>query len=266
MPPGARIHATAIVDPRAELAADVEIGPHCLVGAGVRIGAGTRLLGHVVVDGRSTIGTGNVFHPFVVIGGPPQIRKSDAVRDAQPRAGTAPRSLVIGADNVFRESVTVNVSSGESPTTIGSSNLLMAGVHVGHDVSIGSQCVVANGVQLAGHVTVEDWVTFGGLSGVAQWLRIGQSAFVAAGAMCERDVPPFVIVQGDRARVRALNVIGLERRGIAPEAIARLKKAFARTFVRKRGDAGFDEAVRELDRSDPLVDAFARALVPKSHR
>lgn len=266
MPLGVRIHATAIVDPGAELASDVEIGPHCLIGAGVRIGAGTRLLGHVVISGRSTIGTGNVFHPFVVVGGLPQIRKSDSAREGQPRAGSEPRSLVIGADNVFRESVTVNVSSGESPTTIGSNNLLMAGVHVAHDVSIGSQCVVANGVQLAGHVTVEDWVTFGGLSGVAQWLRIGESAFVAAGAMCERDVPPFVIVQGDRARVRALNVIGLERRGITADSVAQLKKAFARTFVRKRGDVGFDKAVRDLDRSDPLVDAFARALVTRGHR
>ena len=103
-------------------------------------------------------------------------------------------------------------------------------------------------------------MTFGGLSGVAQRLRIGQSAFVAAGAMCERDVPPFVIVQGDRARVRALNVVGLERRGIAPESIARLKRAFARTFVRRPLDSGFDDAVRDLDRSDPLVDALARAL------
>lgn len=254
--PDPRIHATAVVDSRAELASDVEVGPYCLVGPGVRIAEGTRLLGHVVVTGPTLIGTNNVFHPFSVIGGEPQIRKVAAGQDE--RDGRS--SLVIGADNVFREHVTVNRSSGDTPTTIGAKNLFMAGAHVAHDVVVGSHCVVANAVQLAGHVIVEDWVTFGGLSGVAQYIRVGQSAFVAAGAMCERDVPPFVIVQGDRARVRALNVVGLERRGVAPESIARLKKAFARTFVRGSTGVSFDDAVRALDRGDPLVAALACAL------
>lgn len=253
---GHRIHATAVVDPRAELARDVEVGPYCIIGPGVRIDEGTRLLGHVVVTGSTVIGRNNVVHPFSVIGAEPQIRKVDPEPGARPGRS----SLVIGADNVFREHVTVNVSSGERPTTIGERNLFMAGAHVAHDVLVGSNCVVANAVQLAGHVVVEDWVTFGGLSGVAQHLRVGQSAFVAAGAMCERDVPPFVIVQGDRARVRALNVVGLERRGVSADSIARLKKAFARTFVRRPIDGGFDDAVRALDRTDPLVDALARAL------
>jgi UDP-N-acetylglucosamine acyltransferase len=251
-----RIHATAVVDPRAELAHDVEVGPYCVVGPGVRIDEGTRLLGHVVITGSTVIGKNNVVHPFAVIGAEAQIRKIDPTSGAPAGRST----LVIGADNVFREHVTVNVSSGQRPTTIGAKNLFMAGAHVAHDVLVGSNCVVANAVQLAGHVIVEDWVTFGGLSGVAQHLRIGQSAFVAAGAMCERDVPPFVIVQGDRARVRALNVVGLERRGVSADSITGLKRAFARTFVRRVPDGGFDDAVRALDRTDPLVDAFARAL------
>jgi UDP-N-acetylglucosamine acyltransferase len=168
---------------------------------------------------------------------------------------------VVGPENVFREHVTVSASSGESPTTIGSKNLFMAGAHVAHDVTVGSHCVIANAVQLAGHVVVEDWVTFGGLSGVAQWLRVGESAFVAAGAMCERDVPPFVIVQGDRARVRALNTVGLSRRGISGESIARLKAAFARTFGRRTSGVSFEDAVGALDTDDPLVATFARALL-----
>lgn len=250
----ARIHATALVDARAELASDVEVGPYAIVGPGVRLGASTRLLAHVVVGGRAAVGANNVFHPFSVIGGDPQIRKvAAALREGPVRSD----SLVIGDDNVFREHVTVSVSSGETPTLIGSKNLFMAGVHVAHDVVVGSYCVVANAVQLAGHVVVEDWVTFGGLSGVAQHLRVGQSAFVAAGAMCERSVPPFVIVQGDRARVRALNLIGLERRGVDAASIVRLKKAFGQAFVRR---GSFDDAVRDLDRSDPLVAAFAAAL------
>jgi UDP-N-acetylglucosamine acyltransferase len=251
-----RIHATAVIDPRAELAHDVEVGPYCLIGPGVRIDEGTRLIGHVVITGSTVIGKNNVVHPFAVIGADAQIRKIDPT----PGVPAGRSTLVIGADNVFREHVTINVSSGQRPTTIGAKNLFKAGAHDAHDVLVGSNCVVANAVQLAGHVVVEDWVTFGGLSGVAQHLRVGESAFVAAGAMCERDVPPFVIVQGDRARVRALNVVGLERRGVSADSIARLKRAFARTFVRRPPDGGFDEAVRALDRTDPLVEAFVRAL------
>lgn len=249
MPSPARIHTTAIVDSHVELGDDVEIGPYCVVRRGVRIGAGTKLLAHVVVSGSTTIGRANVVHPFAVVGGDAQLRKDAA--DASAR-----RSLVIGDENVFRENVTVNTSTGPRPTTIGDRNLFMAGCHVAHDVVLGSSCVVANAVQLAGHTVIEDWVTFGGLAGAAQHVRVGQSAFVAAGAMCERDVPPFVIVQGDRARVRALNVVGLERRGVPAESVARLRRAFAAVFARGDG-VGFTEAVRRLDRSDAHVAAFA---------
>lgn len=247
----ARIHPTAVVDRRAEIGDEVEIGPYCVLKGPVRIGKGTRLLSHVVVHGATRIGEGNVVYPFAVLGGQAQIRKPG--RDVPSR-----ETLEIGDRNVFRENVTVNVSSHEEATRIGSQNLFMAGAHVAHDVVVGSDCVVANGVQLAGHVVVEDWVTFGGLSGVAQRGRVGQSAFVAAGAMCERDVPPFVIVQGDRARVRALNLVGLERRGVAPASVLALKRAFAVVFGRRTG--GFEATVARLDRSDPYVDAFARAL------
>lgn len=245
----ARIHPSSIVDPRAELAEDVEVGPFCTVGAGVRIGAGTRLVSHVVVAGDTAMGAGNVLHPFCVVGGEPQVRS--AVEPGR-------RALVIGDRNVLREHVTVNLSNVAGATVLGSDNLLMAGVHVAHDVELGSRCILANGVQLAGHVVVEDHVTFGGLSGVAQRLRVGQSAFVAAGAMCERDVPPFVIVQGDRARVRALNVVGLERRGIEAASVAALRRAFARLFVRRAGT--LEAALAELDARDPNVAALAAAL------
>jgi UDP-N-acetylglucosamine acyltransferase len=258
-----RVHPTAIVDPEAEIADGVCIGPFCHVHAGVRIGAGTQLVSHVVVAGRTTIGEGNVLHPFTVIGGEAQVRKEpsterDSARPSSGHVSEMRRTVEIGDHNVFRESVTVNGSSSDGTTRIGSHNLFMAGCHVAHDVVVGSRCVVANAVQLAGHVVVEDWVTFGGAAGVAQHLRVGQSAFVAAGAMCERDVPPFVIVQGDRARVRALNVVGLERRGIPEASIAALRKAFARLWG-SRG-ASFEEALRALDRSDPWVAALAEWL------
>lgn len=251
----ARVHPSSIVDRGAELADDVEVGPFCHVHAGVRVGAGTRLIGHVVVQGRTTIGGDCTLHPFAVVGGDAQIRKGG-------ESGTA-GALEIGTHNVFREGVSVNVSSGAGATRIGDHNLFMAGCHIAHDAVVGSHCVIANAVQLAGHVVLEDWVTFGGLAGVAQLLRVGESAFVAAGAMCERDVPPFAIVQGDRARVRALNVVGLERRGVPAESIAALRKAFR---VLWSSDRRFDDALALLDRTDPHVARLAAWLEAPERR
>ena len=253
-----RIHPSAIVERRAELAEDVVVGPFCHVHAGARIGAGTELVSHVVVHGSCTLGAANVVHPFAVLGGEAQVKKNrdDALAACElsdPRA----RGLVIGDRNVFRESVTVNASSGSGTTRIGAENLFMAGSHVAHDVVVGSHCVVANAVQLAGHVVVGDWVTFGGLAGVAQHLHVGDSAFVAAGAMCERDVPPFVIAQGDRARVRAINVVGLERRQVPAASITRLRRAVARLW---KGEEPWASALASLDRTDPWVDALATWL------
>jgi UDP-N-acetylglucosamine acyltransferase len=253
----ARVHPTAVVDRHAELAEDVEIGAYCVVGAGVRIGPETKLLSHVVVSGRTTLGRANVVHPFAVIGGAPQIKKAGGGRSATADGRGA---VEIGDENVIREHVTINASSSSDapPTRLGRKNLLMAGSHVAHDVELGACCVVANAVQIAGHAVIEDFVNFGGLSGVAQRVRVGEGAFVAAGSMCERDVPPFVIVQGDRARVRALNVVGLERRGVPAASIAKLRRAFARLFVRRTEP--FEQVVGELDRSDPWVAALARAV------
>jgi UDP-N-acetylglucosamine acyltransferase len=248
-----RIHPTAIVEPGAELGEDVHVGPYSVVQAGARIGARCRLESHVVVMGSAALGEANHLFPFAVVGGEAQLAKGQAEGAALP--AKAPR-LVVGDRNVFREHVTVNLGS-RAPTRIGSDNLFMTGAHVAHDVTVGSRCVVANAVQLAGHVTVEDHVTFGGLSGCRQFVRVGESAFVAAGAMCERDVPRYVIVQGDRARVRALNRVGLERRGVPPEQVARLEAAFRALFGGRIPRA---RALAELDRTDPLVARLAASL------
>ena len=242
----ARIHPTAIVDARAELGDEVEIGPYAIVEAGARVGSRTKLLAHAVIHGAASLGDDNVVHPFAVIGGAPQAKRH-----------TSPSLRVeIGDRNVFREHVTVQAGT-ERATRIGSDNLFMVSAHVAHDTIIGSSCVFANAVLLAGHAVIEDHVTFGGAAGVVQFVRVGESAFVAGGARCERDVPPFVIAQGDRARVRALNKVGLQRRGFSPETIARLERAFKALYVRKLPIA---EALRTLDRSDPHVDRLARAL------
>lgn len=246
-----QVHTTAIVDPRAEIHDTASVGPYAIVEAGVRVGPETRLHAHAVVLRGTTLGARNVVHSFAVVGGLPQMRDACG-------GGPARGRLEIGDENVIREHATLNVSSGESPTRLGSGNLVMAGAHVAHDVVIGSRCVLANGVALAGHVVVGDFVNFGGGAAVAQFVHVGESAFVAGGAMCERDVPPFVIVQGDRARVRALNVVGLERRGVPASSIAALRGAVARLYGRRGGS--FAEALAALDRTDPWVARLADAV------
>jgi UDP-N-acetylglucosamine acyltransferase len=251
---GDRLHPTAIVDPRAELDSSVEVGPYCVVGAGVAIGAGTRLASHVVVEGPTAIGRDNTIHSFAVVGSAPQHKRHSAV-------SAAPTRLVVGDANVVREHVTLHRGTDGGTTRVGSHNLLMVGCHVAHDVVIGSHATIANGVQLAGHGVVEDYATFGGLAGIAQRVRVGESAFVAAGAMVERDVLPFVIVQGDRARVRALNKVGLRRRGISEESITALEMAFRAIFASGRTQR---EAARDVDRADPFVAKLVDAILSSS--
>jgi UDP-N-acetylglucosamine acyltransferase len=242
------VHASAVVDPHAELHDGVEIGPFCVVGPGVVIGARTTLQSHVVVTGPATLGEGNVVHPFAVIGGPPQHKRDQG----------GPSRLVVGDANVIREHVTIHRGTDGGTTRVGSHVLLMVGAHVAHDVSVGSHVTVANAVQLAGHSVVGDYATFGGLAGVAQFVRVGESAFVAAGAMVEREVPPFVIVQGDRARVRALNEVGLRRRGVPEASIAALARAFRAIYASKRA---VREAALSVDVADPFVAKLVASIV-----
>jgi UDP-N-acetylglucosamine acyltransferase len=244
----ASVHATAIVDRHAELAADVVVGPYAVVEAGVIVGAGTVLHAHTVVRGPTVLGAGNVVHSFAVIGGEPQAKR---------HAGGAGR-VEIGEGNTFREHATVHGGTEGRATRIGSDNLFMVGSHAAHDVVIGSHCVFANTTQLAGHAVIEDWVTFGGLSGVSQHVRVGESAFVAAAAACERDVPPFVVVQGDRARVRGLNVVGLQRRSVPVESIAALRRAVRKLWMGRSPRA---QALAELaTETDPYVRRLLAAI------
>jgi UDP-N-acetylglucosamine acyltransferase len=210
------IDPRAVVDASAELALGVRVEAFAYVGAGVRLGAYTHLHPHAVVVGGATLGTNNIVHSFAVLGGPPQRHRGGA---------TTTLPVEIGDFNEFREHTTVHCGT-VNPTRVGSHCLLMAGAHVGHDVVVGDHVTLANGVQLAGHVRVDSYATFGGLSAVAQHLHVGESAFVAGGAMCERNVPPFVIVQGDRARVRSLNRVGLVRRGFTAGELEELRNVF----------------------------------------
>ena len=169
----------------------------------------------------------------------------------------------MGDRNTVREHVTLHRGGGANVTQVGDDNLFMVGSHVAHDAVVGSHVTLANGAQLAGHAIVEDYVTFGGLSGSSQFVRVGEGAFVAAGAMCERDVPPFVIVQGDRARVRALNVVGLRRRGVPERSIECLAAAFRRLYA---GEETLARAIERVDRDDPYVTRLLEALERPARR
>lgn len=220
------IHPTAVIAPDVVLPRHLHVGPYCVVESGVVLGEGTTLHAHVMIGAGSLLGEENEVFPFCSLGLAPQTRAKG------PRG-----KLRVGARNTFREHVTVHAGT-VGDTLLGSDNLLMVGSHIAHDVELGNHVTIANGVQLAGHVIVEDYVTFGGLAGVAQRLRIGESAFVAAGSMVERDVPRYVIVQGDRAKVRAINKVGLRRRGFAEAQIEAIERDVRKQMfpTRERSD------------------------------
>jgi len=250
----ATVHPTAVVDRRAELTADVVVGPFAVVEGGVALGPGCVLHAHAVVRGPSLLGARCAVHPFAVVGGEPQAKRHDG----------GPARLECGDGNTFREHVTVHGGTGGRATRIGHDNLFMVGAHVAHDAAVGSGCVLANGVLLAGHVVVEDGVRFGGLSGVGQFVRVGEGAFVAAMTGCERDVPPFVVVQGNRARVRGVNAVGLRRRGVPEQSIRALGRAVHRIWLAR---ATMASALAELEgASDPYVRRLVAALRREGRR
>ncbi len=244
-----------MIDPSAEIAGDARVHPTALVGGGARVGAGCVLHAYAVVGPHTTLGPRCVVHSFAVVGGPAQDRRTDP---------DAPFRLECGPDNVFREGVTVSrgTAHGGGLTRLGAGNLLMAQAHVGHDSRVGDGVTLANGVSLAGHVEVDDQVTFGGHAAVHQFARVGRLAFVAANAMVSRDVPPFCLAAGDRARLLGLNVTGLRRAGIGAAGRAALKAAY-RALLLQPGRA--EAAARLTADGDPNVAALA-AFVAASPR
>lgn len=212
----AGIHATALVDPRAELAADVEIGAFSVVGPHVRIGAGSRVGPHCVIEGHTTIGSDNRIFQFNSIGAIPQDKKYRG----------EPTELIIGDRNTIREFCTFNlgVPGAGGVTTVGDDNWIMAYTHIAHDCHVGNSTTLANNTTLAGHVHLGDWVTIGGLTGVHQFVKIGAHAMVGFASAVSQDVPPFMLVDGNPLAVRGYNVVGLRRRGYSPERIAAIKQ------------------------------------------
>lgn len=212
----AHVHPTAIVDPAAELAADVQIGPYAIVGADVRIDAGTTIGAHCVIEGPATIGRDNRIAPFCALGGAPQDKKY---------AGE-PTELVIGDGNTIREYCNFNRGTAQDAgvTRIGDRNWIMANVHIAHDCRVGSDLVIANFVGLAGHVHVGDWAVIGGLSGVHQFCKVGAHAMVGHSSAVSQDVPPYMTVNGNPVAARSFNAEGLRRRGFDAARIAVVKQ------------------------------------------
>ncbi len=240
------IHPTAIVDPQAEIDGRAEIGPYCVIGPDVIVGPGTRLVSHVVLENHVELGANNVVFPFAVLGGAPQDLKFKG----------EPSWLRIGDGNQIRESVTMSIGTahGHMETRIGNGGLFMAYAHVAHDCLLGDQVIMANGVSLAGHVTLGDRVIMGGMAGVHQFTRVGRAAFVGGGAMVARDVPPYCVAQGDRARLVNINVIGVKRAGWSKERIRLVRQAFKRLFFGEVARlTALSEVEAELGPRDPAI-------------
>lgn len=235
-----KISPHSVIDPKARLADDVEIGPFCMIGPDVQIGAGTRLISHVVVSGHTTIGQRNLVHPHTVLGGPPQDLKYKG----------EPTGLEIGDDNVIRECVTINLGTiygskvhGGGITRLGNGNLLMVNTHLGHDVQVGNNCILANNVMLAGHIVIGNKVTLNGGVGINAWVWVDDFVYADGYSRIHHDVPPFVKVTDNT--VRALNGIGLRRGGYTEEDIEALDEAVRKLFINR--EKPFSTVLGEFD-------------------
>ena len=233
--PETMVHPSAFVEKGAQLGQGVRIGPFCHVGPEVQLGDGVELKSHVVVSGKTVIGDGTLVFPFACIGEVPQDLKFKGEKTR----------LEVGARNRIREHVTMNAGTegGGGVTRVGDDGLFMAGCHVAHDVQIGNRVIIVNNAALAGHCVVEDDVIIGGLSGVHQWVRIGQGAIIGAVTMVTNDVIPYGLVQAPRGELHGLNLVGLKRRGVARDDITALRAAFQ---MLAQGEGAFQDRARRL--------------------
>lgn len=235
------VHSTAIVDPTARIGEGTSVGPFCVIGAQVVIGANNTIGPHTVIEGPTTIGDGNRIGNHCSLGAPPQ----DLGYKGEPTR------LAIGNGNFLGDYVQVSrgtLKTSHQTTTIGNDNFLMAYCHVGHDCTIGNRVIASNALQLAGHVTVEDRVVFGGLVAIHQFCRVGTMAMVAGGSVTSLDIPPYCRVGGWGCAVFGLNLVGLERSGMDRAAIKRLREAYKILF---RSSTPYEEALKQVESTYP---------------
>ncbi|MEK7483940.1 MAG: acyl-ACP--UDP-N-acetylglucosamine O-acyltransferase [Planctomycetota bacterium] len=216
------IHPMAYVHPNAEIASGVEIGPFSYIGEHVKISQGCKIHNNVTIIGHTTLGEHNEVFPHAVLGGEPQDLKFKGEVSY----------LILGDRNKIRENVTIHLGteSGGSITQIGSDNLLMACCHIAHDCQLGNHIVMANNVLLGGHVALEDQVVIGGAAALHHFVSVGEMAFIGGLTRVVQDVPPYMLIEGNPARIRSFNKVGLERNGLTPEEILSIKKAFRLLF------------------------------------
>jgi UDP-N-acetylglucosamine acyltransferase len=216
------IHPTAIVDPKAELASDVQVGPYAIIREDVSIGSGCQIGSHVVIEPFVSIGRDcRIFH-FASIGATPQSLKFEGEKTY----------VKIGSGSIIREFVTIHRGTGFGGgiTEIGEQNFLMAYTHIAHDCKTGRMVVMANNATLAGHIAIGDHATVGGLTAIHQFVKVGDYAFIGGKSAVVKDIPPFVIAAGDRARLHGMNTVGLKRHGFTPKTINELKKVYRIIF------------------------------------
>jgi len=244
------IHPTAIIDPAAEVADDVEIGAYSVVGAHVSIGKGSVLKSHVVIEGHTRIGEHNTFFPFSAIGQVTQDLKYVG----------EPTALEIGDHNTFRENTTIHRgTTQEVPTRIGDYNLFLSYSHVAHDCQVGNHCILSNNGTLGGHCTVGDYAIISGLSGAHQFCNIGEHSLIGGCTKIVQDVPPYMIVDGSPASVRSPNLVGLQRRGFSEKARRSIKNAYKKLFLSKK--YSLTSLIDELEHTDIADEPHVRRLI-----
>jgi UDP-N-acetylglucosamine acyltransferase len=244
-----KIHPTAIVDPQAQLDSSVEVGAYSIVGPNVRIDAGTVIGPHVVIDGHTTIGKDNKFFQFCSIGAAPQDKKWQ----------DEPTRLEVGDRNTVREFVSFNLGTvqDEGVTRLGNDNWISAYVHLAHDCQVGSNTIFSNNAQLAGHVHVGDWAILSGFVGVHQFCKIGAHAFIGMYTSLTQDVPPYVLVSGNPAGARGVNLEGLKRRGFTREQLDGIRSAYKLLY---RNGLTLEEAKAALQAEEERLPAAANDI------
>ena len=246
------IHPTALIDPKAELADDVEVGAFSIVNAKVRIDSGTKIRSHAVITGRTTIGKNNEIFQFTSIGEQPQDKKYNG-EDTE---------LIIGDNNTIRESCTFSrgSSQGGGVTRIGNNNWIMACVHIAHDCILGDEIIMANNASLAGHVTIGDHAILSGYSLIHQFCTVGEHSFTSFASHVNQSIPPYVTVAGEKARVKGINSEGLKRRGFTPEQIGQVRRAYKALY---RESLPLDEAtarITEMASDSPELELLVNFL------
>ncbi|MDZ7292372.1 MAG: acyl-ACP--UDP-N-acetylglucosamine O-acyltransferase [candidate division KSB1 bacterium] len=250
------IHPTAVVDPRAEIAAGVSIGPYSIVEANVQIGKNCRIGPYVHLAAGTRLGAGCRVFTGAALGNIPQDLKF----------GGEETTLEIGERTIIREFATLHRGTKDHwKTTIGSDCLLMAYSHVAHDCIIGNHCILANAVNLAGHVVVEDWASLGGMVPVHQFVHIGQHCFIGGGSLVRKDVPPYIRAAGEPLTFAGLNSVGLSRRGFSAEAMLALKRAYKLLYKSKLNVSQAIQRIREECELTPEVQNVL-AFIEKSER